>query len=182
LIVCWPIKILDVSPDDKGCLSAYQDLTKFYERPRCRDKYFSVNLQFFGAQTKKDKTHNKKLSLYGKDYYLATRPTLGANDMLESTLENMGPDQWEIWFSLKTFSGNKLLKFTDEGMAKHWSLLMEYNGKVLSEAPVMQKIKEGQFRMQFANPVLAKEAFEKICTEVTPDRIPENLRLTPINK
>jgi hypothetical protein len=170
-------KCLDADRTDVGCLTAYNDLAKFYERPRCRDKYFSNSLQFFAAQNKKDKVHQKRVSLYGKDFFFSGKPTLHAGDMLEATLENLGPDQWEIWFSLRTFSDSKLLKFTEEGLVKHLSLLLASNEKILSEAPVMQKITDGQFRMPFANPALAKEAFEKICSDITPDRVPENLRL-----
>ncbi len=169
---------LDADRDYTSCQNSYHELVKFYERPRCRDNSFAVGTQFLGAATKKTASNSKKVSIYGKDFYLAKQSSLSAEDLLEATLENLAPDQYEIWFSLKTFSNGKLLKFTEEGLKQHSSLVLSFGGKVLAEAPVLQKISDGQFRMPFANAGQAEEAFEKICNSVSHDRIPENLRLS----
>ncbi len=169
---------IDADRTDMMCQSAYRDLARFYERPRCRDNAFKLGTQFVDALLKKDPKHAKKVSIYGKDYFLGKNPMLMAEDMLEASLESLGPDQYEIWFSLKTFSSNKLLKFTEDGLKHRSSLVLSFNGKVLAEAPVLSKIVDGQFRMPFANAGQAQEAFEKICNTVTHDPIPESLRIS----
>lgn len=170
-------KCIEADRAQMQCQNAYRDLARFYERPRCRDNSFALGTQFFAAKVKKDSHHSKKVSIYGKDYFLAKNPTLAAEDLLEATLESLGPDQYEIWFSLKTFSNMKLSKFTEEGMKQKSSLVLSFGGKVLAEAPVLQVIKDGQFRMPFANSGQAQESFEKICNSITHDRVPEELRV-----
>lgn len=172
---------IDASRSDMACQNGYKELIRFYERPRCRDSAFTKGTQFIGAFTKPDSAHGKKVLIYGKNYFLAKHPAMTAEDMLEATLENLGPDQYEIWFSVRTFSSNKLAKFTAEGLKKRSTLVLYINGKVLAEAPVLQKINDGQFRMPFANSGQAEEAFEKICQNITHDRIPDNLKISSNN-
>ena len=152
--------------EDMACRGSYEELVRFYERPRCQEPHFNADLKF---DTEIDS---------------AKKNILTGTDLLESTLESIGPDHWEIWFTLKTFSSKKLEDFTtvakvQEGESKtiKRSLIMNLSNIELARAPVSQKIADGTFRMVFENIGLAKQAFDKICKAQNPEKLPEELRL-----
>lgn len=143
---------------DLVCRGSYEELVRFYERPRCQEPNFNSSLSFVS------------------DGDVAKKTVFDGNDLLETTLEAIGPDHWEIWFTLKTFSAKKLEEFTSEKDKKKL-LIMTLDGKELAQASVNQKITDGSFRMIFQNVALAKEAFEKTCKKPNPEKIPDNLKL-----
>jgi preprotein translocase subunit SecD len=159
-----PDNVLEMIEDYKNCIlansedllchSSYEDLVHFYERPRCQEPNFSSEVSF----------ESKKKNI------------LQGADLLEATLEVIGPEHWEIWFTLKTFSAQKLEDFTSDKEKKRLLVLM-VNGKELSQAAVNKKITDGTFRMIFQNVGLAQEAFDKICKKPNPEQLPQKLKL-----
>jgi hypothetical protein len=151
-------KCVDVDNADLTCRASYEELVRFYERPRCQEPNFNLNVKFVAGGDS-----HKKMIFNGAD-------------LLESTLESIGPDHWEIWFTLKTFSAKKLENFTDKIDSKKL-LVLTYKGKELAKSSVNRKITDGSFRMIFQNVGLAKEAFDKVCKLANPEKVPDNLKL-----
>jgi hypothetical protein len=170
---------LEVSKyQDKECMDQYEDIVHFYERPRCQSEAFLPGLKFFEAQKEKTAKYKIPYSLMNKSYYAADKPVLSDADLLEATVELVGPGLWEIWFSLKTFSSEKFQALTEKGeKEKGVNLLMVKDKNPLAIASINQKIADGQFRMVFASEKLALSAFHQICKKSTPEKIPDNLKI-----
>jgi hypothetical protein len=163
---------------DKDCLSQYEDVVHFYERPRCQSEAFSPSLQFFEAEKERNSIYKHAYPLRAKTFYTVDKPILAGKDLLEATVELVGIGQWEIWFSLKTFSSEKFQALTERGTKeKGLNLLMVNNKKALASALINQKITEGQFRMVFNDEKSALSAFHQVCKKSTPEKIPESLQI-----
>jgi len=148
---------------DQQCRDLYQDVVNFYERPRCKEGNFTKEIQFSVS-------------------FAPQKTILSQQDLLESTFEVIGPDlpgarHYEIWFNLKTFSSEKLEKVTKDYLGKKAFFLFRLNGKTYSQAQILQKITDGQFRMPFSDQLSAQLAFDRLCRKSTPDQIPVHLKI-----
>jgi hypothetical protein len=156
---------LKANSKDDQCLAAYKDVVLFYERPRCKEPEFQSDIRFVDGA---DKTHLKK-------------EILNTNDLLEASLELISDNHWEVWFSLKTFSVEKLAEYTEfsikELKNKPTNLFLSSKKEVLAGVPVTSKITDGQFRMIFEDKLDAFEAFKKLCRVPTHDELPAAQKL-----
>lgn len=148
---------------DRQCREQYDDAVSYYERPRCRQGNFNKGVRFVSSVD-------------------ATKAVLTEDDLLETSLEVFGQEDprfqhYELWFNLKTFSADKLEKFTQSQLKKNVELLLQYEKRTLSKAKVLQKIVDGQFRMIFPNQVEVLAAFQTICRKPTPELLPEHLKI-----
>jgi len=150
------------SKKDQACFLLYTESASYYERPRCQDKNFHASIQFI------DQFSHKAI--------------LNTNDLLEANLEKTnsesGERQWDIWFSLKTFSTEKFEKFSQQKTGKKQKILvLKFKNKSLSTVAINQVMKDGQFRVSFPNEKSIKLAFAQICKTQTPNILPTSLKI-----
>lgn len=148
---------------DQACFLLYTESTSYYERPRCQEKNFHTGIQFI------DQNSHKTI--------LNTHDLLEAN--LEKTNSESGERQWDIWFSLKTFSSEKIEKYSQQQAVdkKQKNLILKFKSQSLSTVSLKQIIKDGQFRVAFPNEKSIKSAFAQICKKPTPNILPNSLKI-----